>query len=57
MKDLTDSMRESRRKKRVAEYMDKLMKERNIRIEEIDLVVWHQLVRDAENLVKDDERI
>ena len=57
MKDLTDSMRESRRKKRVAEYMDKLMKERNIRIEEVDSTVWHQLVRDAENLVKDDERI
>jgi len=57
MEDLTDSMRESRRKKRVAEYVDELMKKRNIRIEEIDLVVWHQLVRDAENLVKDDERI
>ena len=57
MKDLTDSMRESRRKKRVAEYMDKLMKERNIRIEEVDSTIWHQLVRDAEKLVKDDERI
>jgi hypothetical protein len=56
-RDLRDSMKESQRKKRVAEYLDKLMKERNIRIEEIDSTGWHQLVRDAENLVKNDERI
>jgi septal ring factor EnvC (AmiA/AmiB activator) len=55
--DLRDSMKESQRRKRVAEYLDKLMKERNIRIEEIDSTMWHQLVRDAENLVKNDERI
>ena len=56
-RDLRASMKESQRKKRVAEYLDKLMKERNIRIEEIDSTGWHQLVRDAENLVKNDERI
>jgi hypothetical protein len=56
-RDLRDSMKESQRRKRVAEYLDKLMKERNIRIEEIDSTMWHQLVRDAENLVKNDERI
>lgn len=57
MKDLIESMQESRRKKRVAEYVDELMKKRNIRIEEVDSTVWHQLVRDAEKLVKDDERV
>ena len=55
--DLGASMKESQRRKRVAEYLDKLMKERNIRIEDIDSTGWHQLVRDAENLVKNDERI
>ena len=57
MDDLKDSMRESSRRKRVAEYMDKLMKERNIRIEEVDSTMWHRLIRDAEKLAKDDERI
>jgi len=55
--NLKASMKESQRRKRVAEYLDKLMKERNIRIEEIDSTGWHRLVRDAENLVKNDERV
>lgn len=46
------SMEESRRKKKVAECLDRLMKERGIRIEEVDSTKWHQLVLDAERLAK-----
>ena len=50
--DLMLSMMESKRKKKVAECLDKLMKERNIRIEEVDSTKWHQLVLDAEKLAR-----
>ena len=46
------SMTESKRRKKVAECLDKLMKERNIRIEEVDSTKWHQLVLDAEKLAR-----
>ena len=46
------SMMESKRKKKVAECLDRLMKERNIRIEEVDSTQWHRLVLDAEKLAR-----
>jgi hypothetical protein len=51
--DLKDSMKESQRRKRVAEEMDKLIKERNIRMEEVDSTKWHQLIIEAEKLANE----
>ena len=51
--DLRDSMKESQRRKRVAEEMDKLIKERNIRMEEVDSTKWHQLIIEAEKLANE----
>lgn len=51
--NLTDSMKESRRRKRVAEEMDRLIKERNIRMEEVDSTQWHQLIIEAEKLANE----
>jgi hypothetical protein len=49
--DLRDSMRESIRRKKLSECMDRLIKERGIKIGEVDIVEWHRLVSDAERLV------
>ena len=51
--DLKDSMKESQRRTRVAEEMDKLIKERNIRMEEVDSTKWHQLIIEAEKLASE----
>jgi len=50
--DLKDSMIESKRKKKVAECLDRLMKERKIKIAEVDSTQWHTLVLDAERLAR-----
>lgn len=50
--ELRDSVKESKRRKKVAECLDKLMKERNIRIEEVDSSAWHKLILDAESMVR-----
>jgi hypothetical protein len=46
------SMIESKRKKKVAECLDRLMKERKIKIAEVDSTQWHKLVLDAERLAR-----
>lgn len=50
--ELRDSVKESKRRKKVAECLDKLMKERNIRIEEVDSSAWHKLILDAESMAR-----
>jgi hypothetical protein len=50
--DLKHSLDESKKKKRIMECLDRLIRERNIRISECDTSQWHQLVLDAERLAK-----
>ena len=52
--DLNLSLKESKRKKRIIECLDRLIQERNIRISECDSSQWHQLVLDAERLAQYD---
>ena len=51
--DLKDSMKESKRRKLVAEEMDRLIKEKNICISEVDSTRWHQLIIEAEKLANE----
>ena len=55
--DLRDSMKQSQHRRRLADIMDKLMKERDIKISETDSTAWHQLINDAERILKDSDRI
>ena len=47
----------SKRRKRLAEIMDSIAVERQIRISEVDSSQWNQLVRDAEAILKSEERL
>ena len=51
------STQTSKNRKRLAEIVDQLMKERNIKIEHCDVTVWHQLIRDAEAIAFEEKRI
>lgn len=47
----------SKNKKRLSEIVDQLMKERNIKIENCNITVWHQLIRDAEAIAFEEKKI
>ena len=52
--DLNLSLKESKRKKRIIECLDRLIQERNIQISECDSSQRHQLIFDAERLAQYD---
>ena len=47
----------SKRRKRLAEIVDRLTQERKISISEVDSSQWNQLVRDAEAILRSEERM
>ena len=47
----------SKRRKRLAEIVDRLTQERKISISEVDSSQWNQLVRDAEAILRNEERM
>ena len=47
----------SKRRKRLAEIMDRIATERQIQISQVDSSQWNQLVRDAEAILKNEERL
>lgn len=56
-KDYEFSTYISQNKKRLSEIVEQLKKERGIDMNNVDVTVWHQLIRDAEKVLFVERRI
>lgn len=55
-REMAEGTKISKERKRMAELLDQLQKERGVNISEVDSSQWNELVRDAQKILQAEKR-